>query len=163
MIIPVTLNNKKTVLDADPSESLLTVLRREKLYKVKCGCEKGHCGNCMVLLDDDPIPSCKISASMVRECRIVTLEYFVNYPIYKDIMSGFNEAGIHLCGYCDAGKIFTAYDLLRKYRRVEPQQIFEAIKNLDCCCTDRDTLVNGILYAVAAKHAREGKLENGKK
>lgn len=166
MIIPVTLNNEKTVLEAEPSESLLSVLRRKKLFSVKCGCQKGHCGHCMVLLDDKPVPSCMISTSMARECRIVTLEYFVNYPMYKDIKKGFEDAGIDLCGYCNAGKIFIAYDLIkkdRKNRRVELPEIFSAIKYLDCCCTDRDSLVNGILYAIAAKHAREGKLDNDKK
>ena len=38
----------------------------------------------------------------------------------------------------------------------------QALKGIDCCCTDKDTLINGILYAVATKHKREGR-NNAKK
>ncbi|MBP3365400.1 MAG: 2Fe-2S iron-sulfur cluster binding domain-containing protein [Treponema sp.] len=163
MKIPLYLNNKKIVLSAEPTDSLLSVLRREKLYSVKCGCQKGRCGNCMVLLDDTAVESCLIPVGIVRDCKIVTLEYFKNDPYYQDIVTGFSQAGINLCGYCSAGKIFTAYSVLKKFYRPSLDQIYSAIKNLDSCCTDFSTLTNGILYAVAAKHTREGKSANAKK
>lgn len=163
MTITLTINEKKHVISADPSEKLLTVLRKEKLFSVKCGCQKGLCGNCMILLDDNPVPACLVPIGIVRDSKIVTLEYFKNDPCYQDIITGFNQAGIHLCGYCNAGKIFTAYTILKNYYRPTLDQIYSAIKNLDSCCTDFSTLTNGILYAVAEKHAREGKSSNAKK
>lgn len=163
MKIPVILNDKKIVFDAEPNERLMTVLRREKLYSVKCGCEKGLCGDCSILLDDHVVPSCMIPVGMVRDRTIVTLEFFQTFPIYNDIITGFSQAGIHLCGYCTAGKIFTAYEVLNTYYRPDRQQLYNAISTFDCCCTDRDTLANGILYAVAAKHSREGRHKNAKK
>ena len=163
MVISLKLNNKETVFDTDPTKSLLTILRQEHLFKVKCGCEEGYCGNCMVLRDGKPVPSCIIPIGMIRGSQVITLEYFkVNNPIYNDIMTGFKKVGINLCGYCDAGKIFTAYSILRLPKRPDVPYIFSAIRKLDCCCTDKDTLVNGILYGIATKHAREGKAENGK-
>ncbi len=164
MKIPLTLNGEKMLLDAEPAESLLSILRKRELYSVKCGCQKGHCGNCMVLLDEEPVPSCIIPIGTIREKSIVTLEYFKkNYPEYKDISDGFSQAGIHLCGYCNAGKILTAYNILRKYHRPEKAQIISAVKSLDFCCTDRDSLVNGIGYSVAARHIRLGSGTNAKK
>lgn len=163
MKIPVKLNKKKIILNADPAEKLLTVLRREKIYSPKCGCEKGMCGNCMVLLDDECVPSCIVPVGIVRDCEIETLEEFVKRDIFQDIKAGFAQAGIHTCGYCDAGKIFTVYSVLKKYFRPTVEQISVAIKNLDCCCTDLTTLSNGILYAVAAKHKRELGEEYAKK
>ena len=62
-----------------------------------------------------------------------------------------------------SGKIFTAYSILTKYYKPTLKQIQNAIKNLDSCCTDFSSLNNGILYAVAAKHEREGKKVNAKK
>lgn len=163
MKIPLTLNDKKIVLSAEPTDSLLHILRRENLYSVKCGCEKGICGNCMVLLDDNAVPSCKIPMGIIRDSSITTLESFKANPYFQDIMTGFSQAGIHMCGYCNAGKILTAYSILQKYYRPTLEQIHTAIKNLDSCCTDYTTLTNGILYAVAAKHIREGKKTNAKK
>ncbi|MCQ2249347.1 MAG: 2Fe-2S iron-sulfur cluster-binding protein [Treponema sp.] len=163
MKIPLTLNNKKTVFTAETTDTLLSVLRRLNLYSVKCGCEKGICGNCMILLDGEPVPSCTIPAGIIRDRKIMTLEYFKTDPCYQDIVQGFNQAGIHMCGYCNAGKILTTYSILKKYYRPSLEEIHSAIKDLDCCCTDYATLTNGILYAVAAKHTREGKKQNGKK
>ncbi|MBB5218534.1 MULTISPECIES: 2Fe-2S iron-sulfur cluster-binding protein [Treponema] len=162
MKIPVTLNYKKIILEADAQDKLLDVLRAQKIYSVKCGCEKGWCGNCMVLLNGTAVPSCCVTAGTLRDATIETLESFKNNPIYQDIMTGFSQAGIHLCGYCNAGKVFTAYELMAKYHRPDKDQLKNAIKNLSLCCTDYDQLANGILYAVAARHAREGK-SNAKK
>lgn len=163
MKIPVTINGKKTILDADPSEKLITVLRRQNLYSVKCGCMEGHCGNCMILLNDEPVSSCKIPAGITRDTEIITMEYFKTLPIYKDIIIGFNKASIHLCGYCTSGKIFTAYGIIKKYYHPEIDQIKQAIKGLDYCCVDKETFINGILYSIAEKHSREGKPNNAAK
>lgn len=164
MKIPVTLNNTKTVFDAEPSESLLSVLRNEHIFSVKYGCSKGRCGNCMILLNDNPVPSCTLPVGTVRDSTIVTLEYFKTYPEYTAITTGFSQAGIHLCGYCNAGKIFTAYALIKKMTKLEVKSIYAAIKDLNCCCTDNESLINGILNAFAIKFkTAEGKNVNGKK
>ena len=92
MKIPLYLNNKKIVLSAEPTESLLSVLRKEKLYSVKCGCQKGMCGNCMILLNDKSAASCLIPVGITRDCHIITLEYFQSNPCYQDIIAGFSKA-----------------------------------------------------------------------
>ena len=172
MTISINLNGEQTLLNSHPSESLMSVLRSmndNKLFSVKCGCEKGFCGNCMILLNDKPVPSCIIPVGMVNNCTIVTLEYFKTYSptkeemlmdkvpnyslYYEQIISGFEEAGVQLCGYCNAGKIFTAYSLLRMSPKPDIFQIHEAIKSLDCCCTDRETLTEGIICAMRNEHS----------
>ena len=162
MQIPVMLNDEADLFDASPNESLLQALREKKLYKVKCGCMEGHCGNCMVLIDGKPVPSCIVPVAAVRDSKIITLEYFKSFPEYNDIMTGFRQAGVNLCGYCDAGKILTAYQLITATSRPSVQQITDMIQDLDFCCTDRNSYINGILYAIATKHKREGK-KNGRK
>lgn len=157
MQIPVMLNDEADLFDVTPNESLLQALREKKLYKVKCGCMEGHCGNCMVLIDGKPVPSCIVPVAAVRDSNIVTLEFFKSFPEYSDIMTGFRQAGVNLCGYCDAGKILTAYQLITTPARPSIQQITDMIKDLDFCCTDRNSYINGILYAIATKHKREGK------
>lgn len=155
MQIPLNLNDEKVIIDANTEDSLLSVLRREKLFKVKLGCEKGLCGNCTVLVNDKPVPSCKISISLLRNEKIETLEYFKkNSPFYSDIISGFKEASLNLCGYCEAGKIFTAYWIIKHYPHPTVKDIRDSIKYLDCCCTDKNSFINGILYAVAFNHAK---------
>ncbi len=171
MKIPLILNGEDVELEANPCDSLLKILRRQKLYSVKCGCEKGQCGNCLVLLDDRPVPSCLVKLGFARGKDIKTLEYFSSAKktdvdedilIYKDIISAFSTSGIHMCGYCNAGKIFTAYEILKIFKRPSAEQVFTAIKGLDTCCTDSMTLAAGILLAASLKAEREGIYANVK-
>ena len=111
MKIPVTLNGTKTILDAHADESLMKVLHKNGCPSVKSGCSGGFCGACTILLDDKPAAACKIPAGIVHNSDIVTLDYFVKTEEYNIIMSGFQKAGIKLCGYCTAGKVFSAYQI----------------------------------------------------
>ena len=162
MKIPVTLNDSKIVLEAAPSENLMTVLRREKLFSVKCGCARGLCGNCSVLLNGKPVSSCTIPVGTIRDSRIETLEHIKNSPYYQDIITGFNQAGIHLCGFCNTGKILTAYNLLKNYNRPTTEQIYGELNNYSICCTSTENLACGIMYAIAQKHFREGEQHGSK-
>ena len=162
MVFQITLNGAQTVINAEPSEPLLFYLRRQKIFSPKCGCQKGICGNCMVLLNEENVNSCKIPVGIIRGAELETLEHFKSNPVYADITAGFSQAGIHLCGYCNAGKYFTAYSLIQRKVRPEVPEIYEAIKGLSSCCTDRDSLVNGILYAIAENHKRKSQKNQGK-
>ena len=157
MKIPVTLNGTKTILDAHADESLMKVLHKNGCPSVKSGCSSGFCGTCTILLDDHPAASCKIPAGIVRNGDIVTMDYFVKTEEYSIIMAGFQKAGIKLCGYCTAGKVFCAYQILKATKMPKREDIVDYVKSLSPCCTDLDTLVNGIVYAIQIsnkKHMR---------
>ncbi|MBR6144660.1 MAG: hypothetical protein IKQ23_10285, partial [Treponema sp.] len=137
-------------------------------------------------------PSCQIPCGIVRDNSVTTLEFFTNpkkkeavlnddkkakkpstqkntdfteedFLLYKDIISGFSEAEIHLCGYCNAGKIFTAFYILKNSSRPSASKIMDHIKDLNCCCTDTLSLLNGILKASAIRESREEKNSNVQK
>ena len=112
MKIPVILNDTQTVLEADPSETLVKVLRNLGYVSVKHGCNTASCGACQVLLDGKAVASCHIPVGIIKDCSITTLEHFSKSDIYSSIIKGFDRAGITLCGYCNAGKIFAAYEVL---------------------------------------------------
>jgi len=150
MKIPVILNGSKTILNAHADESLMKVLHRSGCPSVKSGCSGGFCGSCTILLDDKPAAACKIPAGIVRDSDIVTLDYFVKTEEYSLIMNAFNKAGIKLCGYCTAGKVFSAYQILKMQKIPTRQEITDYVKALSPCCTDLETLVNGIIYAIQA-------------
>ena len=155
MKIPVTLNGTKTILDAHADESLMKVLHKNGCPSVKSGCSGGFCGACTILLDDKPAASCKIPAGIVRNSDIVTLDYFVKTEEYTVIMNGFQKAGIKLCGYCTAGKVFSAHQILKMSKMPTRQEITDYVKALSPCCTDLETLVNGIIYAIQISNKRQ--------
>lgn len=151
MNITVTLNGNKTILEAPADLPLVDVLRIQSCNSVKAGCRRGSCGACTILLNDKPVASCKIPVGIINNSQIITLEYFKNLEDYKIIMEGFAEAGINLCGYCDSGKIFSAYQIIKHNKQITRAEITNQVKHLAPCCTDIETLVNGILFAKQIK------------
>ena len=75
------------------------------------------------------------------------MEYFTKTEIYTDIIKGFTKAGIKLCGFCNAGKIFTAMHIILSKTKPDRHIIEEEVKHLSLCCTDTNTLIDGIIYA----------------
>lgn len=165
MNITFTLNGNETVVDAKPDEKLIDVLRKNHIYSVKNGCGCGRCGSCTVLLDGKPVKSCLIPVGIVMNSKIQTLESFEKEDIYKDIAKGFRQAGVQLCGYCNSSKFFSVYDFIKKISRPTQEQLQEFIDDIfDACnCTERETLMTGVLYAAALKLEREGKKKNAAK
>jgi len=169
MQIKIDLVDEESLqVEESPNESLQHVLRRNGFTSIKLGCEEGRCGNCMVLLNDHAVPSCKIPVGLTKVKKIksddgkkitsiVTLDYFkkLSGREYECIMDGFDDAGISLCGYCDAGKIFIAYDLIKHNKSLSKEMVLNAVQDLNPCCTDSETLVEGILRAFEIYHGRE--------
>lgn len=160
MKVSVTLNGAKTILEAAAQESLMKVLHKNGCTAVKSGCDKGYCGSCTVLLDDKPVASCKIPIGLVKDRSIVTLDSFSKTEIYQDIIDGFTKAGIKLCGYCNAGKIFTAYQILQFSKMPTRADIEHEVQNLAPCCTDLETLVNGIVYTLRIRNKKIERITN---
>lgn len=151
MNVAVILNGNKTILEAPADETLMSVLRRIGCSSVKCGCGQGTCGSCTVLLNDSPVATCKIPLGIIQNADIVTLEYFERTKEYSIIMKGFELAGIKLCGLCDSGKIFSAYQLVKLNRIPTRDEIYEQVRSLAPCCTDLNTLINGIILALEVR------------
>lgn len=162
MKTPFLLNGDDVVIDSEPDEKLINILRDSGNFSVKCGCNTGSCGSCTVLVDDKPVPSCLLTAAAVRDCSVMTLDAFKKTKYWKDIESGFRQCGVHLCGYCDAGKIFAAYDLIRDGQRPTKEAVIDIMKQFPCKCCETELLANSILVAAAAHKKRMADTQNGK-
>lgn len=147
MKIPLTINGEKTVIEASADKKLIDALIDLKLLDSKKGCESGSCGACTVLLNGKPVPSCMIPVSILKEHKIITLENFRESETYTNIMKGFTKAGIKLCGRCNAGKIFAAKTILDSSLKPTRENILHQVRHLSTCCTDTETLIDGIIYA----------------
>ncbi|MBQ7619093.1 MAG: 2Fe-2S iron-sulfur cluster binding domain-containing protein [Treponema sp.] len=162
MKLNININEENLSIQTDPEISLLELLRNQKLLSVKCGCKNHNCGSCAVLLDDAPVLTCKIPCGILRNARIVTLEHFSKTAVYQEIMKGFEKAGITLCGYCNSGKIFAAYEVLKRYSNPTREQVEEIVCDLRECCVENDTLINGMIYAAQIHFEKERLKKNGK-
>ena len=154
MKIPFILNSENIILDAEPDTKLLQLLRDNGIFSVKNGCKEGSCGACTVLMDGKPVPSCIIPSAAVRHSSIETLEYFMRSKDYSDIDAGFRQAGVKLCGYCNAGKIFAAWSIISTDARPARETVIKVARYFPCRCTDTETLASGIMMAATARRKR---------
>lgn len=147
MNIKLKLNGMPVEFDAEPNTRLLEILRtRFSMSSTKCSCLQGFCGACMVLLDDEPVTSCMIPICNVDGHEVETLEHFSRSKDseYKRIMAAFKKANVKMCGYCDAGKIFTAYKIIKMKEAPDEKKIREMFEGQLCRCSVADSLVEAI-------------------
>ncbi len=163
MKIPCTINSIDTLIEAEAGERLLTTLRKLGFLSAKDGCLQGKCGSCTVLLNGLPVPSCLIYTGSVQNDSIITLEHFAKSPDYEDISKAFTQSGIKLCGFCNAGKYFTAYNIILTQERPRREDIEKNVSHLLCKCVDNESLVNAILLASKIRAKRSGGAVHGKR
>ncbi len=155
MIIPFVLNGDLVYIDANPGERLVHILRRRfSLLSAREGCNSGRCGSCMVLMNDQPVPSCLVPVFQVKNNPVVTLEHFSKTDEYRDIIAAFNEAGISMCGFCNAGKIFITHTLIRENPRPTNEEIRAMFSGNMCRCTDIEDLITGVRKAAVRRRRR---------
>jgi carbon-monoxide dehydrogenase small subunit len=159
MLIKFELNGKDVETEAAPGERLISLLRETFLLTAaKSGCRSGSCGACTIFFNGQVAPACLIPAFRARGSKIVTLEGFRKTPEAADILEGFAEADVKLCGCCDAGKILTAAALLNKNPKPERGQILHAFAGIKCRCTDPEQLTAGVLAAAKKRAARKPRM-----
>lgn len=156
MIIPFFLNGEKIFLDARASDRLVHILRqRFDLTETKESCCSGRCGACTVLMNGIPVPSCIVPAFQIRNAEIVTLSHFQKTEDHQDIQKGFKDAGVTMCGFCNAGKILTAHSIISTYAKPNKQEIKEALSGIVCRCTNIEDLIQGIQKAALYRRKRK--------
>jgi isoquinoline 1-oxidoreductase subunit alpha len=130
----LTVNENKHQIETDSDKPLLWVLREDlKLTGSKFGCGFGICGACTVHLNGKATRSCILPVSEAAGGKIVTIEGLSkdgSHPLQKAWM----EENVPQCGYCQAGQIMQAADLLSKNSLPSDEEINEAMKENLCRC-----------------------------
>ena len=112
-MITLNVNGKRHELDAEPDMPLLYALRNDlALNGAKFGCGLGQCGSCTVLLDGQPVFSCVLPLSLVRDRQVTTLEGLGTPDRPGPLQRAFIEEQAAQCGYCIPGMIMRAQALL---------------------------------------------------
>lgn len=72
--IELTVNGIRHVVVTESNRTLVWVLRHKiGLIGAKPACERGDCGLCTVLLDDEPVKSCLVLAVEANGRNITTI------------------------------------------------------------------------------------------
>ena len=147
MDINFNLNGTDTTLTCAPNESLLAVLRRNRLWSVKHGCETGECGACSVLIDGKLSPTCVLLSGQVQGKTIETLEGITHRHKLNPIQEAFVDTGAIQCGYCTPAMILATKELLDKNDDPTEHEARDALSGVLCRCTGYIKPVQAILRA----------------
>lgn len=156
MRIPFNINSRVTELELKPNETLLSVLRNNDYTEVKCGCNEGECGACLVLLNDKPVNSCQVLAMSVRDKKIRTVKGIGTIHLPHLIQKAFVEAGADQCGFCSPGMIIASYSILKETdNKPTKEDIKRGLDGNLCRCTGYVKIVEAV--EKAAKQSAEAK------
>jgi len=148
MKIELIVNDVRKIVDVEPNELLINVLREKLgLTGTKYGCGIGECGACTVMVDGEPVLSCLTLAVEVAGREITTIEGIAKDGQLDPIQEAFIEEGAIQCGYCTPGFVITAKALLNENRSPSREEIIEYIKGNLCRCTGYINIIKAIQKA----------------
>ena len=143
--ISFKVNEKEVSLATENSQPLLWVLRNELgLTGTKCGCGKGVCGACTVIVDDMAVRSCIYPVRSVKDKEVLTIEGLEKNGKLHPIQEAFVKHDALQCGFCTPGMIMNAYSLLKRNPQPSRQEIIEDMEYNLCRCGAHIRIIRAI-------------------
>ena len=144
----LTINGKAQNFDAEPDTPLLYALRDHLgMNGAKFGCGLGQCGACTVLIDGRAAFSCVTPISVLDGKKITTLEGLGTPEKPGALQRAFIEEQAAQCGYCTAGIIVKAHELLSKNRQPTDAQIRAHLSPNLCRCGTHNRVITAVKKA----------------
>lgn len=147
--VKLHVNGKEYTVNAAPDTPLLYVLRNElQLNGPKFGCGLQQCGACMVLKDDEAVPSCRLPVSAASKSRIRTLKGLSDDRggLHK-VQQAFIDEQAAQCGYCLNGMIIAAVALLEENGKPSEAEIREKLSLNICRCGIHSRVIKAVTKA----------------
>ena len=152
------VNGRPETTVVPPHRTLLEALRGLGHVDVKCGCEKGDCGACAVLIDGKAAVSCLTLAHSATGREITTLQGLGSTESPHPLQQSFSDLGAAQCGFCTPGMIIAAESLLRSDPDPTEEQIRHALSGNLCRCTGYVKIFEAVQTAAAVmRNAGEAK------
>ena len=134
-LISFSVNGEKYSLDIDPSTPLLWVLRDHLGFTgTKYGCGIAQCGACTVHVNGNALRSCSMPVSGINGADVVTIEGLAEQDDHV-LQQLWVELNVPQCGYCQAGMLMAAADLLQRTKNPSDEEIDRHMTNICRCGT----------------------------
>lgn len=135
MAVQFSLNGRETKFDGAADMPLLWYLRDYAgLTGTKFGCGIAACGACTVHVDGKAVRSCVTPLSSLADKAVTTIEGLETDGQLHAVQQAWIEEDVPQCGYCQAGQLMAAADLLARNDNPDDADISE-ITNLCRCGT----------------------------
>ena len=148
--VTLHVNGQPETVTVPVHRTLLEVLRERGHVEVKCGCEKGECGACAVLLDGEVVDSCLTLACKADGRAVTTVQGLGGSENPHPLQIAFIEHGGTQCGYCTPGMIMAAKALLDENPDPSHDDIRRGLGGNLCRCTGYTRIFSAIQAAAQA-------------
>ncbi|MCP4330337.1 MAG: (2Fe-2S)-binding protein [Alphaproteobacteria bacterium] len=143
-VVTLHVNGEAREITVPAHRTLLEVLRELGHVEVKCGCEKGDCGACAVLLDGEAVDSCLTLAWRADGRAVTTVTGLGGPDDVHPLQAAFIEHGGAQCGYCTPGMIMAAKALLDEDPSPTTEDIKRGLSGNLCRCTGYTRIFSAI-------------------
>jgi nicotinate dehydrogenase subunit A len=148
------VNGKDREVDAEPGDSLLSVLRYDfGLTGSRYGCGEGQCGACTVLLDGAGARSCVTRVGSVGQKAITTIEALAAEDRLHPVQQAFLDAEAFQCGYCTSGMVMATVGLLKTNPNPSEPDIARLMDRNVCRCGTYPRIVKAVRMAAERMRA----------
>lgn len=145
--IAFEVNGAAISVNVPPLRRLSSVLRDELLLTgTKVGCDAGDCGACTVLVDDDPVCACLMSAASAAGTAVTTVEGLANGRL-SALQASFLDHGAAQCGICTPALLVAATALLDKKPNPTEIEVQDALGGILCRCTGYRKIIAAVMDA----------------
>ena len=146
----LSVNGSMYSVEAEPSESLLEVLReRLDLTGSKIGCNEAECGSCTVMVDGAPMLPCVMLVGDAQNKEVLTVEGLASGGELHPLQTAMVNYGGIQCGYCTPGVIMSAYALLQENLNPTSDEVRFALSGNICRCTGYTKIVEAVQAAAS--------------
>jgi aerobic carbon-monoxide dehydrogenase small subunit len=150
--IHLTVNGEAVMRRVAARQSLVDFLREELgLTGTRAGCEHGVCGACTLRLDGAIVRGCLLFAAQLDGARIETIEGLSDGGEIADLQAAFHQRNALQCGFCTAGVLVTAAELLRRAGVPSREEIRDFLAGNYCRCTGYHAIIDAVETACRAR------------
>jgi len=136
-VVSFQINGSSATFEGDVNTPLLWVLRDHlQLKGSKFGCGIGQCGACSVHINGLVQRSCIVPVAEVSGKTITTIEGLAaSADRLHPVQQAWLELDVPQCGYCQAGQLMAAADLLQRISHPSDADINASMSNICRCGT----------------------------
>ena len=154
--LTIEVNGVKHGVQASPDTPLLYFLQDElKLHTPLYGCGLEQCGSCAVLLDGKKVTSCVTPVGDANGKKVTTVEGLPEFwarqrggaapdPELHPLQQAWIDEQVPQCGYCQAGMLIGAAELLATTKDPSEDEIRTAMDGHLCRCGTYQRIVTAI-------------------
>ncbi|WP_064694956.1 (2Fe-2S)-binding protein [Rhizobium aegyptiacum] len=153
--IELSINGKRVRRSVEDHQLLVSFLREDLgLTGTHVGCDTTQCGACVVSVDGATVKSCTMLAVQAHDTVVTTIEGVSNGATLHAVQDAFHRHHALQCGYCTAGLVITAIDLIeRDGSQLTRETVAHALKGNLCRCTGYQNIITAILDAAGCLNA----------